>query len=58
MIKPAASYRPLAYSSPEAVQITGTSAVRLVVGLACTLVFLAIAFYRVQFGAVGAALAE
>ena len=28
MIKPAAGYRPLAYSSPEAVQTTGTVAVR------------------------------
>jgi len=31
--------------------------IQLVIGLACTLFFLAIAFYRVQLGAVGAALA-
>ena len=29
MIKPAAGYRPLAYSSPEAVQTTGTVAIRV-----------------------------
>ena len=31
--------------------------IQLVIGLACTLFFLAIAFYRVQLGAVSAALA-
>src|SRR5260370_19827798 len=31
--------------------------VQLIIGLACTLIFLAIAFYRVQLGAVSAALA-
>src|SRR5438105_15306994 len=32
--------------------------IQLVIGLACTLFFLAIAFYRVQLGAVSAALAS
>src|SRR5580693_6929978 len=33
MVKPAAGHRPLAYSSPEAVQTTGTVAFHLCVGL-------------------------
>ena len=32
--------------------------IQLIIGLACTLFFLAIAFYRVQLGAVSAALAS